>query len=233
MNSKIFIIVGIGAWYLTSVLSFFILAPSNDDGLYITSAMGTALTGRPGFWVGDEFAPSFFLPTAFAYCYGLLLKLTMLSGFDFGALGFRFYQFLFILLVPILSLLMLRRLFKEDYGIRFLAFITFLSVSYFVQSAASVRPEVLGTVLFISFLLLREKRSKTEVIPTFILGLCGTMHPIFTFLALTIFGVGLIRKYRQCGLNNLRKWAEIVSVFALPFLPLLVYHILHFATYSQ
>ena len=233
MNSKIFIVVGIGAWYLTSVLSFFILAPSNDDGLYITSAMGTAITGRPGFWVGDEFAPSFFLPTAFTYCYGLLLKLTMLSGFDFGALGFRLYQFLFILIVPILSLLMLRRLRNRDYGIRFLILITFLSVSYFVQSAASVRPEVLGTVLFILFLVLRAKRSKTEVIPTFILGLCGTMHPIFTLLALTIFAVGLIRKYRQRGLNNRLKWAEIVSAFALPFLPLLVYHILNFDTYAE
>ncbi len=78
VNSKLFIIAGFGAWYVTFLLGFFILAPSSDDSVYIIASLGTALTGSPGFWFGDEFAPSFFLPTTFTFFYGVLLKLTII-----------------------------------------------------------------------------------------------------------------------------------------------------------
>ena len=69
MNSKLFIVAGLGPWYLTFLLGFFTLAPSTDDGYYIIASLGTAFTGNPGFWIGDDFAPVFFLPTAFTYFY--------------------------------------------------------------------------------------------------------------------------------------------------------------------
>ena len=90
-------VVGYGAWYLTFLVGFFILAPSTDDGYYIIASLGTALEGTPGFWIGDDFTPGFFLPTAFTYFYGLLLKFTMTFGFNFGPFGFRLYHFLFVL----------------------------------------------------------------------------------------------------------------------------------------
>ena len=65
MNSRLFIVAGYGAWYLTFLLGFFLLAPSTDDGYYVIAAMGTALKGSPGFWIGDEFSHVFFLPTGF------------------------------------------------------------------------------------------------------------------------------------------------------------------------
>ena len=86
-NSKLFVVAGLAAWFLTFLLGFFILAPSTDDGYYVIASMGTALNGNPGFWIGNEFAPSFFLPTAFPFLYGILLKLTMILGFDFGPFG--------------------------------------------------------------------------------------------------------------------------------------------------
>lgn len=64
----------------------------------------------------------------------------MILGFEFGALGFRVYQFLFILSLPILSFIALRRGFPKDYSMRFLLFITLLSLTYFAQSAPAVRP---------------------------------------------------------------------------------------------
>ena len=233
MNSKLFIIAVHGAWYLTFLLGFFILAPSTDDGYYIISSLGTTLTGSPGFWIGDEFAPSFFLPTVFPFIYGTLLKLTMILGLDFGAFGFRVYQFIFILLIPVLSWITLRRIFPGDYGIRLLLLITLLSVTYFIQSVAVVRPEALGVVLFIVFLALRETKFSSGVLPAFVLALCGTMHPIFMLLAITLFGVHLIRIYRQSRFKNLKQWSGSTVAFAIPYLVLAVYYLINFTEYRQ
>ena len=154
MNSKTFIFAGYGAWCLTFLVGFFILAPSTDDGYYLIASLGAALTGSPGFWIGDKFFPALFLPTAFTYFYGLLLKLTMILNLDFGPFGFRFYQFIFVLLIPLSGSLMLRRFYPGEHRFRSLLLLVFLSLTYFVQSAATVRPEVLGAVLFFCFLSL-------------------------------------------------------------------------------
>lgn len=233
MNSKLFIIAGSVAWYLTFSLGFFILAPSTDDGYYTITSLGTALTGTPGFWIGDEFAPAFFLPTVFTYFYGLLLKLTMILGFNFGPFGFRFYQFLFLFILPILIALMLRRLNPSDYGIRLLLLLTCLSLTYFVQSAATVRPEVLGFLLFIGFLFLRGKQSKRETSSALVLALSGIVHPVFTFLAGVVFATALLRFYKRRGLDNLRKWVGPVSAFALPFVALGIYYLSNLAEFRQ
>lgn len=233
MNSKLFVVAGIGAWYLTFLLGFFILAPSTDDGYYIIASLGTALTGSPGFWIGDDFAPVFFLPIAFTYFYGLLLKLTMVLGFDFGPFGFRFYQFLFILLLPVLSAVMLRRLFPRDYGIRLLVLLVFLSLTYFVQSAATVRPEVLGAVLFISFLTLRGNKFLRGTLPIFFLALSGTVHPIFSLLAVVVFGVGRIREYHQFRFKNLSQWFGSAAAFALPFAVLGIYYAINLTEFQE
>lgn len=233
MNSKIFIFAGYGAWFLTFLLGFFILAPSDDDGYYVIAALGTALNGIPGFWIGDEFSPAFFLPTAFTFFYGILLKLTMVLGLDFGALGFRFYQFIFILLLPAASALMLRRLFPGDHGIRLLLFLTILSLTYFVQSAPTVRPEVLGAVLFVVFLAMRGEKIAPGSLPTFLLALVGIVHPIFTLLAIAVFGVGLFRRFQRVGLNNLGQWLGIGATFAIPFGVLVIYYAVNFTEYQQ
>ena len=224
MNSKLFIIAGFGAWYLTFMLGFFILAPSTDDGYYVITSLGAAFKGNPGFWIGDDFAPAFFLPTAFTYFQGLLFKLTMALGFDFGPLGFRFYQFIFLFLLPILFILMLRRLYPMDYGIRFLILLTCLSLTHFVQSAATVRPEVLGTLLFIGSILLKGKQSALGPISAFVLALSGMVHPVFTFLVGVIFITDLIRFVKQRGLGHLNKWLGTVSAFCFPFVVLGVYY---------
>ena len=232
-NSKLFVVAGLAAWFLTFLLGFLILAPSTDDGYYVIASMGTALNGNPGFWIGNEFAPSFFLPTAFPFLYGILLKLTMILGFDFGPFGFRFYQFLFILLLPVGSGLMLRRLFPGDHAIRLLVFLTLLSVTYFVQSAASVRPEVLGALLFITFLALHETRVQRFELPTFVLAVGGTVHPVFTLLAFAVFGVGLIRRYQRFGFSNLRRWIGAAVAFGLPFAVLVIYYLINLGEYRQ
>ena len=190
MNSKTFVYAGFCAWYLTFLVGFFVLAPSTDDGYYVIASLGVAINDSPGFWIGDTFSPALFLPTAFTYFYGLLLKLTMILNFNFGPFGFRFYQFIFVLLLPVSGVLMLRRLCPGDYGFRLLLFLVFLSLTYFVQSAATVRPEVLGAVLFLCFLSLSEKSSERRAFPAFLLALCGTVHPNFTLLAVAIFALG-------------------------------------------
>jgi len=233
VNSRLFIIAGYGAWYLTFVLGFFILAPSTDDGYYVIAAMGTALKGSPGFWIGDEFSHVFFLPTAFTYVYGLLLKLTMSLGMDFGAFGFRFYQFVFVLLLPLVSTWMLRRLFPSDYAFRLLLLLVGLSITHFVQSAASVRPEVLGAVLFIVFLALRDRDGLRGSVSVFVLALSGTVHPIFTLLAGVVFGVWLVRKYRRVGLSRLNEWVVSFVAFGLPFGALGVYYIVNLAEFRE
>jgi len=237
VNSRLFIIAGYGAWYLTFVLGFFILAPSTDDGYYVIAAMGTVLEGSPGFWIGDEFSPVFFLPTAFTYVYGLLLKLTMSLGMDFGAFGFRFYQFVFVLLLPVISTWMLRRLFPSEYAFRLLLLLVGLSITHFVQSAATVRPEVLGAVLFTVFLALRGSNglrgSARLFVPVFVLALGGVLHPIFTLLAVVVFGVGLVRKYRRIGLTGLNEWVVSFVAFGLPFGALGIYYILNLAEFRE
>ena len=217
MNSKLFLIAGYGAWYLTFVLGFFLLAPSTDDGYYVIASMGTALNGSPGFWIGDHFVNVFFLPTAFTFFYGLLLKMTIVLGTDFGPLGFRIYQFLFIFLLPLASTLALKRLFPRDYGIRLLLFLTLISLTYFVQSAPAVRPEVLGALLFLLFLSIHKNKIAGGAFPAFILALSGTTHPVFTLLALAVFGVGLIRKYQQVRFRNLITWFGTFAGFGIPF----------------
>jgi len=120
LKTKFYIAVGSFGWLLTFVIGFFILAPSTDDGYYVIASLGTALKGSPGFWIGDEFAASFFLPTGFTFVYGVVLKLTMVMGLDFGPFGFRVYQFLFILALPLFVLIALRQIFPRDYALRFL-----------------------------------------------------------------------------------------------------------------
>lgn len=233
MNSRLFIVAGYGAWYLTFLLGFFLLAPSTDDGYYVIAAMGTALKGSPGFWIGDEFSHVFFLPTGFTYVYGLLLKLTMSLGMDFGAFGFRFYQFVFVLLLPVISTWMLRRLFPSDYAFRLLLLLVGLSITHFVQSAATVRPEVLGAVLFTVFLALRGRSDIRGAVPVFVLALSGTLHPIFTLLAVVVFGVGLIRKYRRIGMSRFSEWATSFVAFGLPFGALAIYYIVNLAEFRE
>jgi len=233
VNSKLFIIAGCGAWYLTFLLGFFILAPSTDDGYYTITSLGTALRGNPGFWIGDEFSPAFFLPSAFTYFYGLLLKLTMTLGFDFGPFGFRFYQFLFVFLLPVLIALILRRLNPGDYGIRLLLLLTCLSLTHFVQSAATVRPEVLGVLLFIGFLLLRGKSFNRETSSAFVLALSGIVHPVFTLLSGVVFATALLWGFKRYGLDNLRKWIGPVIAFALPFVALGIYYLSNLAEFRQ
>ena len=228
-----FIVAGYGAWYSTFLLGFFILAPSTDDGYYVIASLGTALTGNPGFWIGDSFAPAFFLPTAFTYFYGFLLKLTMIFDFNFGPFGFRFYQLLFLFLLPVSSTLMLRRLFPDDHGIRLLLLLIFLSLTYFVQSAATVRPEVLGAVLFLCFLSLREKNVTHGALPALLLALCGTVHPNFTLLAVVVFGFGLIRNFQQFRLNNLSQWVIATTVFTLPFAVVGIYYAINLTEFQQ
>ena len=228
-----FIIAGYGAWYSTFLLGFFILAPSTDDGYYVIASLGTALTGNPGFWIGDSFAPAFFLPTAFTYFYGFLLKLTMTFDFNFGPFGFRFYQLLFLFLLPVSSTLMLRRLFPDDHGIRLLLLLIFLSLTYFVQSAATVRPEVLGAVLFLCFLSLREKNVTHGALPALLLALCGTVHPNFTLLAVVVFGFGLIRNFQQFRLNNLGQWVIATTAFTLPFAVVGIYYAINLTEFQQ
>ena len=228
-----FIIAGYGAWYSTFLLGFFILAPSTDDGYYVIASLGTALTGNPGFWIGDSFAPTFFLPTAFTYFYGFLLKLTMIFDFNFGPFGFRFYQLLFLFLLPVSSTLMLRRLFPDDHGIRLLLLLIFLSLTYFVQSAATVRPEVLGAVLFLCFLSLREKNVTHGALPALLLALCGSVHPNFTLLAVVVFGFGLIRNFQQFRLNNLRQWVIATTAFTLPFAVVGIYYAINLTEFQQ
>ena len=228
-----FIIAGYGAWYSTFLLGFFILAPSTDDGYYVIASLGTALTGNPGFWIGDSFAPAFFLPTAFTYFYGFLLKLTMIFDFNFGPFGFRFYQLLFLFLLPVSSTLMLRRLFPDDHGIRLLLLLIFLSLTYFVQSAVTVRPEVLGAVLFLCFLSLREKNVTHGALPALLLALCGTVHPNFTLLAVVVFGFGLIRNFQQFRLNNLGQWVIATTAFTLPFAVVGIYYAINLTEFQQ
>ena len=228
-----FIIAGYGAWYSTFLLGFFSLAPSTDDGYYVIASLGTALTGNPGFWIGDSFAPAFFLPTAFTYFYGFLLKLTMIFDFNFGPFGFRFYQLLFLFLLPVSSTLMLRRLFPDDHGIRLLLLLIFLSLTYFVQSAATVRPEVLGAVLFLCFLSLREKNVTHGALPALLLALCGTVHPNFTLLAVVVFCFGLIRNFQQFRLNNLGQWVIATTVFTLPFAVVGIYYAINLTEFQQ
>lgn len=226
-------VAGYGAWYLTWSLGFFILAPSTDDGYYIIAALGTVLNGVPSFWIGDEFSPTFFLPTAFTFFYGMLLKLTIALSLDFGALGFRFYQFIFLFLLPPASALMLRRLFPIDHGIRLLLFLTILSITYFHQSAPTVRPEVLGALLFVAFLTARGKKIAPRSLPTFLLALVGVVHPTFTLLAITLFGVGLFRRFQQIRLNNLGQWLGIGATFAVPFGILIIYYAVNFPEYQH
>ena len=234
MNSKVFIVVGYGAWYLTFLLGFFILAPSTDDGYYTIASLGGALKGTPGFWIGDDFTSGFFLPTAFTYFYGLLLKSTMMLGFDFGPFGFRFYHFLFVLLLPILSTLMLRRYYPDEYRIRLLLFLTCLSLTHFVHSAATVRPEVLGVVLFTGFLCLRIKQVIAGPISAFVLALSGILHPVFTLLAVVVFGFELLRLIKNLGgLNKLRKSAASVGAFALPFVVLVIFYVINITEFRE
>ena len=233
MNSKLFIIAGCGAWYLTFLLGFFILAPSTDDSYYTITSLGTALTGNPGLWIGDEFAPAFFLPSAFTYFHGLLFKLTMILGFNFGPFGFRFYQFLFIFLLPVLIALMLRRTNPSDYAIRLLLLLTCLSLTHFVQSAATVRPEVLGVLLFIGFLLLRGEQFKRETSSAFVLALSGIVHPVFTLLSGAVFVTVLLRVFKQRVVNKLSKWLSFVSAFAIPFVALGIYYLSNLSAFRQ
>lgn len=233
MYSKIFITAGILAWFLTFLVGFFILAPSTDDGYYVIAALGTAIKGSPGFWIGNEFAPSFFLPTAFTYIYGVLLKLTMVLGFDFGPFGFRVYQFLFILMLPVVSAWMLRRLFPGDHAIRLLMLLSLLSVTYFVQSAATVRPEVLGILLFVGYLALRKSNSPRLDYATFLLALSGTMHPIFMLLAFTVFAASIFRRYKRTGLSDSKQWFGTLAAFALPYAGLVLYYAFNLSEYRQ
>ena len=233
MNSKTFILAGYCAWYLTFLVGFFILAPSTDDGYYLIASLGTALTGSTGFWIGDTFSPALFLPTAFTYFYGLLLKLTMILNLDFGPFGFRFYQFIFVLLIPLSGSLMLRRFYPGEHGFRLLLLIMFLSLTYFVQSAATVRPEVLGAVLFFCFLSLSQINSERRALPAFLLALCGVVHPNFTLLALAIFGAGLIRNVRSLRLSHLGQWTLTCLVFALPFVMVGAHYVLNIAAFEQ
>ncbi len=128
---------------------------------------------------------------------------------------------------------MLRRLCPGDYGFRLLLFLVFLSLTYFVQSAATVRPEVLGAVLFLCFLSLSEKSSERRAFPAFLLALCGTVHPNFTLLAVAIFGAGLVRNFRQLQLSNLAQWAIASSAFALPFAVVGIYYVFNVAAFEQ
>jgi len=233
MNSKLFIASGYAAWYFTFILGFFILAPSTDDGYYTIASLGTALKGSPGFWIGDSFSHVFFLPTAFNFIYGYLLKLTMISGFDFGAFGFRFYQFLFILLLPVVLTVMLRKLYPRDHGVRFLLFISLLSLTHFVQSASTVRPEVLGALLFLVFLSTRKQSPEAGLLPSFVLALCGTVHPIFTLLAFAVFGTGLIRRFLLFRLTNLTGLLKSLIAFAIPFGFLSIYYLSNFKEFRE
>jgi len=233
VKAKHYIIAGSLSWLLTFVVGFFILAPSTDDGYYVIASLGTALKGSPGFWIGDEFSPSFFLPTAFTFVYGILLKLTMILGLDFGPFGFRVYQFLFILLLPLFGLIALRQLFPRDYGLRFLAFIALLSATYFVQTAPIVRPEVLGSVLFIVHFTLRGKKLGRLDTATFVLALSGTMHPLFMILAFTVFSVGLTRRLRLYGIGRISYWFETVATFAIPYTALALYYALNITAYRE
>jgi hypothetical protein len=230
VNSKLFIVAGLGPWYLTFLVGFFTLAPSTDDGYYIIASLGTAFTGNPGFWIGDDFAPVFFLPTAFTYFYGLLLKLTMVLGFEFGPFGFRFFQLLFIFLLPMSIFLMLRRLYPVDHGIRFLILLVCLSFTHFVQSAITVRPEVFGALLFTASLLLKGKQSNWAPFSAFVLALSGMVHPVFTFLVAIVFVTALFRTYKQ---HNLRKSVSSVIAFSLPFFALGIYYLSNLVQFRQ
>lgn len=233
MNSKIFVAAGFSAWFLTFLIGYLILAPSTDDGYYIIASMGTALTGSPGFWIGDQFSPSFFLPTAFTYFYGALLKLTMILGMDFGPLGFRFYHFVIILSLPVSGWIALRRILPGDYGIRLLVLLTLLSVTYFFQSAPTVRPEVFGAVLFLVFISLRRSNQLRGALPIFVLAVCGTMHPAFTLLAVAVFGVYVVRRFRRVRFEERSQWLVMFLAFGLPFGVLAVYYAINLAEYQQ
>jgi len=233
IHENVFIIAGSVAWVLTFSVGFIILAPQTDDGYYTISAMGTAINGSPGFWIGDDFAPTFFLPTAFTYLYGLLLKLTMISGLEFGAFGFRVYQFLFIFLVPVVSFLALRRIFQRDYGIRFFILITGLLVTHFTKSAPTVRPEIIATVLFILFLSLRQGKFAHSALPAFVLALSGTMHPNFMILAITVFLFDLIRNRQLIRANTLKRTLGSIFAFALPLGVLAIYYFNNLSEYQQ
>ena len=233
MKTKLYIAAGSFGWLLTFIVGFFILAPATDDGYYVIASLGTALQGSPGFWIGDEFAPSFFLPTGFTFVYGVLLKLTMVLGLDFGPFGFRVYQFLFILALPLFVLVALRQIFPRDYAFRFLVFIALLSVTYFVQTASTVRPEVLGSVLFIGYFTLRGKNLGRFDISTFVLALAGTMHPLFMLLAFTVLGVGLGRRFLLYGIGRFSYWFETVAVFAIPYVVLAFYYVLNLNDYRE
>ena len=233
MNSKLFVVAGTAVWFLTFLLGYFLLAPSTDDGYYVIAAMGTALTGSPGFWIGDEFSPSFFLPTVFTYFYGALLKLTMILGMEFGPLGFRFYHFVIIFLLPVSAWVALRRLFPRDYGIRLLFLLTFLLVTYFAQSAPTVRPEVTGAVLFLVFISLRKMQFARGMVPIFVLAVCGTIHPMFTLLAIGVFGVYVVRRFERVRFAGRFQWVATFVAFGLPFIVLAIYYAINFAEYKQ
>lgn len=227
-----FVLAASLTWLLTFIVGFFILAPSTDDGYYIIASLGTAIKGSPGFWIGNEFMPSFFLPTAFTYVYGLLLKLTMVLGLDFGPFGFRVYQFLIILTLPLISFRALRSMFTNDHSVRFLLLLTLLSLTYFLQSAPIVRPEVLGAVLFTSFLGLRGKKIGRFDVSILILSLSGLMHPVYTLLAFAVFGISLIRRFRQTGLENPTYWINSLIPFVTPFAVLAVYYAFNLNEYQ-
>lgn len=233
VKTKYYIIAGSLSWLFTFVVGFFILAPSTDDGYYVIASLGTALKGIPGFWIGDEFAPSFFLPTAFTFVYGVLLKLTMILGLGFGPFGFRVYQFLFIIALPLFGLIALRQFFPRDYALRFLAFITLLSVTYFVQTAPVVRPEVLGSVLFIVHFTLRGKNLGRFNTATFVLALSGTMHPLFMILAFTVFGVEFARRLHLHGIGRISYWFERLATFAIPYAVLVLYYAFNMTAYRE
>jgi len=175
----------------------------------------------------------FFLPTAFTFFYGFLLKTQMVLGIDFGPLGFRFYQFLFVLLVPVVSTFALRRMFPADHGARFLLLLVILSVTHFAQTAATVRPEVLGTVIFVLFLGLRERKSIRGYIPPFVLALSGIVHPIFTLLAVAVFGAMLLRKYQQHRFADIRDSVRSLIAFAIPFSAIAIYLVVNFGEFQR
>lgn len=187
-------------WVCSIVISYSILAPNVDDGLYLIPSLGMIHYGYPAFQLGNTVKPLFYMMPAFPFLNGIFLGIQHYLGIGIGPYSYRNFNFLCLMVLLFLSCRLIKKikgeLHKNNYALEN-SFLLLLAITPFMMQCWTTRPELCGLVFFVSALLyllpVPHKKLSSYGIGGILLGISSVMHPVL-FLGNVLSGAVLCIK---------------------------------------
>lgn len=232
LSSKLVYRFAILGWIIQGIYAIFFMAPSTDDGLYLSQSIATFHHWTPGTWIGQHFYPVFFDMATLPFFNGLFYKILYWFGIVPGPYTFRLFIFICLAALFALSIKLITRLTSGLQRNNYLAkniFLISLAITPFALACWSLRPEVLGLTFLIAALLFFLKASDQKKLYYWafcgiLLGLAAIVHPIMAIIG-GMIGLGIFLKL--CVEHKFRQLFILIISAAIPCLVFLLWFFIH------